>query len=187
VAVVLVWLLLEPLSRRWQKPQLMRFSLWGMVFNALWLLPLKLTDMLPSNDSPVVILLNLLYLTLFMFFFLLRVTNAMSIVADITDQAELEHGGRKEGGFFSVIAFTTKMSSLVGPLYGGIVLDVIGLNEQDLPGEVAQPVLAGLMWAVLLVGIPTMLIALYFTYKIEFSKQQVDDIQARLRDQQASS
>lgn len=187
VAVVLVWLLLEPLSRRWQKPQLMRFSLWGMVFNALWLLPLKLADMLPSNDSPVVILLNLLYLTLFMFFFLLRVTNAMSIVADITDQAELEHGGRKEGGFFSVIAFTTKMSSLVGPLYGGIVLDVIGLNEQDLPGEVAQPVLAGLMWAVLLVGIPTMLIALYFTYKIEFSKQQVDDIQARLRDQQASS
>ena len=133
-----------------------------------------------------VLLLNLLNMTIFMFFFLLRVTNAMSIVADITDQHELEQGGRKEGGFFAVITFTTKMSSLVGPLYGGIVLDVIGLNQQDLPGQVAQPVLHGLIYAVLLIAIPTLLLALRYAYKIDFDKAQVEDIQASLRDRRAA-
>ncbi len=182
VAVLLVWILLGPLSRRWQKPQLLRISLWGMFLNALWLLPLKLADMLPSNDSPAVLLLNVLHLTLFMFFFLLRITNSMSIVADITDQHELEHGGRSEGGFFSVMNFIAKLSSLVGPLYGGFVLDVIGLNQQDLPGQVAEPVLAGLMYAVMLIAVPTLAIALFYAYKIQFSKEQVDDIQATLRE-----
>ncbi len=180
--VLLVWILLNPLSRRWQKPQLLRISLWGMLINALWLLPLKLADLLPPNDSPAILLLNVIHLTLFMFFFLLRVTNSMSIVADITDQHELEHGGRNEGGFFSVMNFIAKASSLIGPLYGGIVLDVIGLHQQDLPGQVAQPVLTGLMYAVLLIAIPSLVISLYYAYKIQLSKEQVDDIQATLRE-----
>jgi GPH family glycoside/pentoside/hexuronide:cation symporter len=180
-AVLLVWMLLDPLSRRWQKPQLLRISLWGMLINALWLLPLKLADMLPPNDSPAILVLNVLHLTLFMFFFLLRITNSMSIVADITDQHELEHGGRNEGGFFSVMNFIAKVSSLIGPLYGGIALDVIGLNQRDLPGQVAGSVLTGLMYAVLLISIPTLVIALFYAYKIRFSKEQVDDIQATLR------
>jgi GPH family glycoside/pentoside/hexuronide:cation symporter len=187
VAVLLVWALLKPLSRRWQKPQLLRFALWGLFLNTLWLLPLKLADMLPQNDSPVILALNLLSSTLFMFFFLLRVTNSMSIVADITDQHELEQGERKEGGFFAVMNFALKLSSLVGPLYGGIALDVIGLNQQDLPGEVAQPVLSGLMYAVILIAIPTLLIALRYAYKIEFSKEQVKEIQVTLRDRHAST
>ena len=70
---------------------------------------------------------------------------------------------------------------------GGIVLDVIGLDRQDLPGEVAQPVLSGLMYAVLLIGIPTLLIALRYAYKIEFSREQVDEIQVTLRDRRAST
>ena len=86
------------------------------------------------------------------------------------------------GGFFSVFNFTAKMASLVGPLYGGIVLDVIGLSEHDLPGKVAQPVLDRLVYAVMIVGIPTLLIALRYAYKIQFSKEQLDDIQATLRD-----
>ncbi|MFT6286419.1 MAG: GPH family glycoside/pentoside/hexuronide:cation symporter [Alcanivorax sp.] len=182
LAVALVWLLLKSISRRWQKPQILRYSLWGMVFDTLWLLPLKLADMLPPNDSLAVLGLYLLQVTIFSFFFLLRVTSSTSIVADITDQHELEEGGRKEGGFFSVLNFTAKMASLVGPLYGGIALDVIGLNRQDLPGEVAQPVLAGLMYSVMLIGVPALLIALRYAYKLQFSKEQFDDIQATLRD-----
>ncbi|MEH6515196.1 MAG: MFS transporter [Halioglobus sp.] len=182
VAVALVWVLLKFINRRWQKPQILRYSLWGMFFDMLWLLPLKLADMLPPNDSLLVLGLYLLQVTIFSFFFLLRVISSMSIVADITDQHELEEGERKEGGFFSVINFTAKLASLFGPLYGGIALDVIGLNRQDLPGEVAQPVLAGLMYAVMLAGIPALLIALRYAYKIQFSQEQFDDIQATLRD-----
>jgi GPH family glycoside/pentoside/hexuronide:cation symporter len=179
-AVGLVWLLLKPLSRRWQKPQLLRLALWGMLINSLWLLPLKLAGWLPDNDSPVILYLNLVHSVLFTFCFLLRITCSMSIVADITDQHELERGERKEGGFFSVVNFVSKLSSLVGPLYGGIVLDVIGLTRQDMPGEVAPEVLAGLMYALLLISIPTMVIALHFAYKVEFSQEQLKNIQAAL-------
>ncbi|GHD19059.1 MFS transporter [Halioglobus japonicus] len=181
IAVLLVWLSIKPISARWQKPEIMRYALWALLFNSLWLLPLKLAGALPENDSPVILALNIINLTVLMFFFLLRITSAMSIVADISDQHELEQGGRREGGFFSVITFTNKVSSLVGPLYGGIVLDVIGLNQQDLPGNVAEPVLAGLMISVLLVVIPTLLIALFYAYKISFSREQVDAIQADLQ------
>jgi GPH family glycoside/pentoside/hexuronide:cation symporter len=183
LAVGLVWLLLKPLSQRWQKPQLLRISVWGMLLDALWLLPLKLADMLPPNGSTAVLLLYLLQVTIFVFFFLLRVTNSMSIVADITDQNQLEEGGRKEGGFFSVINFTAKLATLAGPLYGGIVLDVIGLNKLDLPGDVAEPVLAGLMYAWLLAAVPTLLISLRYTYRIKFSREQVNEIQAALREE----
>ena len=125
LGIVLAAVLLKPLSRKWQKPQLLRLAIWGMLLNTLWLLPLKLADMLPPNDSPVVLVLNLLSGTLFMFFFFLRAINSMSMVADMTDQHELEQGERKEGGFFAVMTFVLKISSLVGPLYGGIVIDVI--------------------------------------------------------------
>ena len=187
LGVLLVGILLKPLSRKWQKPQLLRIALWGLLVNTLWLLPLKLAGMLPPNDSPLILVLNLLSGTLLMFFFFLRTINAMSIVADITDQHELEHGERKEGGFFSVMTFVLKISSLVGPLYGGIVLDVIGLKRHDLPGEIAEPVLAGLMYAVLLIVIPTLIIALRYAYKFEFSKEDMEGIQHSLRERQGST
>jgi GPH family glycoside/pentoside/hexuronide:cation symporter len=76
--------------------------------------------------------------------------------------------------------FTSKMSTLVGPLYGGLVLDIIGLNQQDLPGTVAQPVLHGLMYAVLLISVPTLAISIWLAYRIHFSKEQLDTIQAAL-------
>jgi GPH family glycoside/pentoside/hexuronide:cation symporter len=186
LGVLLVGILLKPLSQKWQKPQLLRLALWGMLLNTLWLLPLKLADMLPSNDSSLILYLSLLSGTVFMFFFFLRAVNAMSIVADITDQHELEQGERKEGGFFAVMTFVLKISSLVGPLYGGIVLDVIGLRRNDLPGEVADPLLAGLMYALLLITIPTLIVALRYAYKFEFSKEQMEGIQLTLRKRRAS-
>jgi GPH family glycoside/pentoside/hexuronide:cation symporter len=187
IGVLLVWTLLGPLSQRWQKPQCLRFALWGMLANTLWLYPLKLAGMLPPNDSPVVLALYMVHSTFFMFFFLFRMTISMSIVADLTDQHELDQGERKEGGFFSIMTFTLKIATLFGPLYGGIVLDVIGLNQQDLPGEVPEPVLAGLLYAVLLIVIPTLIVALRFAYMIDISRDEVENIQATLIERRAST
>lgn len=187
LGVLLVVLVLKPLSARWQKPQLLRLALWGMLLNSVWLLPLKLAGMLPPNGSAAILYLNLLSSTIFMFFFFLRSVSGMSIVADITDQHELEQGERKEGGFFAVMTFIVKLSTLVGPLYGGIVLDVIGLTRMDPPGEVAGPVLAGLMWAVLLITLPSLLVALYYAHKFRFSKEQMEKIQVELRQRRVSA
>ena len=187
LAIVLAGAILKPLSERWQKPQLLRLSVWGMLFNSLWLLPLKLADMLPANGSPLLLPLVLLSSTVFMFFFFLRAINAMSLVADITDQHEIEAGERKEGGFFAVMTFVVKIASLVGPLYGGIVLDVIGMTNKDLPGEVAEPALTGLMWASLSMGILTLVIALRYAYTFKFSKEQMEAIQVTLHAQRTAN
>ena len=187
LAIVLAGAMLKPLSERWQKPQLLRLSVWGMLFNSLWLLPLKLADMLPANGSPLLLPLVLLSSTVFMFFFFLRAINAMSLVADITDQHEIEAGERKEGGFFAVMTFVVKIASLVGPLYGGIVLDVIGMTNKDLPGEVAEPALTGLMWASLSMGILTLVIALRYAYTFKFSKEQMEAIQVTLHAQRTAN
>jgi GPH family glycoside/pentoside/hexuronide:cation symporter len=181
IGVVLVWAMMRVLTRRWQKPQLLRFALWGLLLNMLWLYPLKLAGLLPPNDSPLVLGLYLLQSSLFALFFFLRMINSMSIVADLTDQHELEQGERREGGFFSVMTFTLKIATLVGPLYGGVVLDVIGLDKQALPGEVPEPVLAGLMWAVLLIVIPAQVVALRYAYRINISRDEVERVQARLK------
>ncbi len=69
---------------------------------------------------------------------------------------------------------------------GGVVLDVIGLNKQDLPGEVAEPVLAGLMIAMLIVVIPALMISLWFARKVNISRDEVETIQAALRERQAT-
>jgi GPH family glycoside/pentoside/hexuronide:cation symporter len=185
IGVTLVWALMGTLTRRWQKPQLLRFALWGMLFNMIWLYPLKLADLLPPNESPIVLALYLIQSTLFTAFFFLRMTNSMSLVADITDQHELEQGERKEGGFFSVMTFTLKMATLVGPLYGGIALDVIGLDKQALPGDVAEPVLAGLLYAVLLIVIPTLIVALRYSYLIDISRDDIARVQAQLLERKA--
>ncbi len=182
VAVGLVWVGLKPLGRHLQKPQILRLAIWLMLLNSLWLLPLKIAGVLPDNDSPAILWLNLLYMGLFMLFFLLRAVAGASIVADITDQAEVEQGDRQEGGFFAVVNFISKISTLFGPLYGGIALDVIGLNQQELPGEVAEPVLHGLMHAMMLVSIPLLIVALIFAYRIEFSREQFEEIQSKLRE-----
>ncbi|CAA0095754.1 Putative glycoside/cation symporter YagG [Halioglobus japonicus] len=187
LGVVLVGMTLKPLNKRWQKPQLLRLAVWGMLFNSLWLLPLKLADMLPANGSPLLLPLVLLSSTVFMFCFFLRAINAMSLVADITDQHEIEAGERKEGGFFAVMTFIVKIASLVGPLYGGIVLDLVGMTNKDLPGEVAESALTGLIWASLSIAILTLVIALIYAYKFKFSKEQMEEIQTTLRAQRAAN
>jgi GPH family glycoside/pentoside/hexuronide:cation symporter len=74
-----------------------------------------------------------------MYCFLMRAIQTQSIIADITDEHEWEHGLRQEAGFFAASNFANKVATVVGPLYGGLALDVIGLTAGMRPGEVAQP------------------------------------------------
>ena len=67
------------------------------------------------------------------------------------------------------------------------MLDVIGLDSQALPGEVAEPVLANLLYAVLLIVVPTLVIALRYSYRIDISKEDIERIQASLLEKKASA
>ena len=181
IAVGLVSLTLGPLSRRFQKYHLLRFAVLGMIFNMLWLYPLRVLGLLPDNGTDVIFWSNFLFMLFFIYCFLLRAVCSTSIVADICDENELDYGVRQEATFFSVSNFLQKVASVFGPIYGGIVLDFIGLKEGALPGEVPQSVLDQLILAMGLGGVPILLVALWFVLKITMNKARVEDIQAQLR------
>ncbi len=187
LAIALVLLTLKPLSRRFPKHRLMQFALIGMILDCLWLYPPKLAGLLPENGSPLVFGMNFVFMLIFMYCFLLRGINTQSVVADITDEHELDHGLRQEAGFFSMINFTNKAATVMGPLYGGLVLDVVGLHAGMRPGELSDATLNGLVYAYGLGVLPPLLIALAMAMKISMSEAQVTAIQAAIKDRRETS
>jgi GPH family glycoside/pentoside/hexuronide:cation symporter len=123
----------------------------------------------------------------FMYLFLLRAINTQSIIADITDEHELDHGTRQEGGFFATTNFTAKLASVFGPVYGGIALDIIKLPPGALPGEVSQSTLDGLAYAMGIGALPTLFIAYYFVIHLKIGQKDVEQVQARIRARRISS
>ena len=116
-----------------------------------------------------------------MYFFVLRSVSCYSIVADLTDEHESTSGKRQEGSLYSVLSFTAKLASATGPLYAGIALDVIGLTEGMMPGEIEQRALTALVWAMGIGIVPLLVIAWRFTLKVSMSEEQLKEIQEIIR------
>ena len=180
LAIGLVMITLGPLSNRFQKHHLLQYALIGLILDCLWLYPLRMTGLMPDNAS-IIFALNFIFMMIFMYCYLLRAITSYSIISDITDEHELDHGVRQEAGFFAVLNFIAKFASIFGPVYAGIVLDVIGLTTGMLPGEVPQATQNGLVYAMGIGIIPALVVAIYFVLKINLSKARVEDIQAKLK------
>ncbi|MBE9540581.1 MAG: MFS transporter [Proteobacteria bacterium] len=180
LAIGLVMLTLGPLSLRFQKHHLLQYALIGLILDCLWLYPLRMTGLMPG-DASTIFALNFIFMMIFMYCYLIRAITSYSIISDITDEHELDHGVRQEAGFFSVLNFIAKFASVFGPVYAGIVLDVIGLTTGMLPGEVPQATQNGLVYAMGIGILPALVVAIYFVLKINLSKARVEDIQAKLK------
>jgi GPH family glycoside/pentoside/hexuronide:cation symporter len=187
LAVALAVLSLPALGRRFEKYQLLQLSVLGLILNCLWLYPLRMLGLLPENAHPLVFWLNFAFMLIFMYCFLMRGIQTHSIIADISDEHEWDHGLRQEAGFFAASNFASKLATIAGPLYGGVALDVVGLHAGMLPGEIPQPVLSGLAMAYGLGTLPFMVIALLFSLRILLSRARVEELQARLRQRGASA
>lgn len=180
LAVGLVLLSLRPLGRILHKCQQLHLAVAGLLLNCFWLYPLKLLGLLPPNGSATVFALNFCFMLIYMYMFALRSVNTQSIVADLADEHELEHGVRQEAGFFSAINFINKLATIFGPVYAGIALDVIALPSGALPGEVPQQTLDALIYALGLGVIPLQILSLLLVLRIRMRRDQVEDIQAAL-------
>jgi GPH family glycoside/pentoside/hexuronide:cation symporter len=187
LAVALVLLSLGPLGRRFEKYQLLQLSVTGLILNCLWLYPLRMLGLLPEDRPGLLFALNFLFMLIFMYLFLMRAIQTQSIIADISDEHEWEHGLRQEAGFFSASNFANKCATVAGPLYGGIALDLIGLEAGMLPGNVAKPVLDGLVIAFGIGALPGMLTALVFALRIQLTRAKVVDLQRRLAERAAGT
>jgi GPH family glycoside/pentoside/hexuronide:cation symporter len=186
IAIGLAMFTLGPLSRRFQKHHLLQYALVALIIDCLWLYPLKMTGLLPDNDT-LIFALNFVFMMVFIYCYLLRAITSYSIISDITDEHELDHGVRQEAGFFAVLNFIAKFASIFGPIYAGIVLDVIGLENGVLPGNVPLATQDGLVYAMGLGIIPALVVAIYFVLQINLDKARVEDIQAKLKERGAAS
>jgi len=183
MAIGLVIITLGPLTRRYQKHELLQYALIGLILDCLWLYPLKMTGLMPP-DQTIMFASNFVFMIIFIYCYLLRAITSYSIISDITDEHELEHSVRQEAGFFAVLNFIAKFASIFGPVYAGIALDIIGLQTGVLPGNVPEATQNGLVYAMGLGIIPALLVAIYFVLRINLSRARVADIQAQLKARQ---
>ena len=179
-AVPLAIYCINGLSLRFHKHQILSGAIALMVLDLLWLYPLRMFDLLPANGHPLVLALLFLQNFFFIFLFVLRVVSAFSIIADVTDEHDADTGVRQEGGFYAAFTFTTKLAAAAGPLYGGIALDLIGLNNNVDPAGLSQSTLDGLVWAMAIGIVPLMIVAWHFSRKVSMTEQRLREAQERI-------
>lgn len=186
LAVGLVMFSLRPLGHHLEKYQLLQLSTIGLILDCLWLYPLHILGLLPDS-SQLLFVLNLIFMLIFMYCFLMRTVQAQSIIADLSDEHEWNHGIRQEAGFFAASNFAQKFATVFGPLYGGLALDLIGLEAGMLPGSLDDTILDGLVIAFGLGALPGMVLALLFSTRITISRARVADLQRMLGERAANT
>jgi len=186
VAIGAVMATLSAWVHRFEKPQILRFALGMMMVNGVWLYPPRLLGWWPENGEPLILWINLLFMFVFMYFFLLRAIMSQSIAADIADEHDYRTGHRQEGSFFAALNFSTKMASVLGPAYGGAVLDFIGLSREMPPGSVPEAVLNALAaWYMAGAGAP-LVVAFLLTFGMLLTRTDITRMQGAVAQRSTS-
>jgi GPH family glycoside/pentoside/hexuronide:cation symporter len=180
LAVPLALLSIKPLGQRYPKHKILNIVIGLMLLDAAWMYPLRMWDLIPANGHWSIFALLLLQMFFWLYLFLIRVVAAMSIVADFADEHELEHGTRQEAGLYSALSFTSKIASATGPLFGGIMLDLVGLHKGTLPSAASAGTLDGLALGTTFGIVVPLLLAWYFTFKISMTEERLKEIQAQI-------
>lgn len=144
VGILLAFVVVLPLSARFgKKPAAMLMFGLGLVSSVLPL-ALRLAGLFPGNGDPL-----LLWLLMAQFAFTMMTTIAggilaVSMVADVTDQIQLETGRRSEGLLFSAATMVNKAISGMGIMLAGLLLAFVGFPDNAQPGQVDADALSGL-------------------------------------------
>ena len=102
---------------------------------------------------------------------------ATSMMADLTDEHELDTGRRQEGIFFGALAFSGKASTGLGHALAGLALDWIGFPENAQPGTVSPDVVhhLGMIYGPGTILVLVLGVAYFARYKL--TATQVAEIQ----------
>ena len=165
-----------------KKHAAMGLALFAVVLGPLPIV-LRLMDWFPQNGTRDLITA--------LFFFTILLTAAIisiniitaSMIADLTDQGEMDSGRRLEGAFSSLIVFSVKASSGLGALLAGITLDLIAFPRQDpqLAADSAQTLATAYAPAIMLLYA----ISLYFLNRYQLSRSQHSEVLATLANKAA--
>ena len=142
--IVLAFVVALPLSRRiGKKHAAMTMFALALVAGITPLL-LRLAGLFPANGEPLLLWLLMVQFSLNIAGFIGGSILAVSMIADVTDQIQLETGRRSEGLLFSAATMIGKAVSGMGILMTGVVLTLAGFPDQAQPGRVGEGVLDSL-------------------------------------------
>jgi len=169
---------LVPSVTRWldKKMTLVVSAFVGVILGNL-LITLRLfdPDWFPANGAPVLFWLiaasNFVAVSMVPMIY----SSVSSMFADIVDEHELEVGERREGIVFAASSFSRKVTSAVGVLIGGAILDFIHFPKGAVAGTVAPETLwsMGLLsgpasGALVLVGV-----SMYMGYRLDRERHAI--------------
>ncbi len=134
----------KALSARFDKgPVAVASTLVTIVFGS-GIVALRLVDVLPPNGHPLLLPILVAVSLVTYSATILGMIMIGAMVADTTDERELETGIRQEGLLFSASSFVSKASSGLGVLVSGFVVSLAGLGEGLDPAHVAPAVVTSL-------------------------------------------
>ena len=148
IPMALGGLLLPPIMARLatgrEKKRIGITGLAGAILVNVLPIALRLLDLFPANGTEI---LFWIMLTLGFFetvLFLVFDVCFRSMVADITEQIQLETGRRNEGIISAVVTFASKCARSLGTLFGGMALTIIAFPTATEVGNVAPEIIFNL-------------------------------------------
>ena len=186
-ASVLTFSLLGPLGRRFDKHRLIQACYLIGLLNGLWLVGLRLLDVLPDNGHWAIFPLWLLSSFIGTSIWVLNGIMISSFTADIVDEQAYKTGFRQEGLFYAVESFAGKAVGGMGSLIGGFVLDFVAFPSGAAPGAVPDDLLfkLGVITGPLLSVVAC--IPLSLSLLLNLDRKRHAEIQAALAEQRAAA
>ncbi|MEM9254657.1 MAG: MFS transporter [Pseudomonadota bacterium] len=178
---------LGKLGERYDKPVLLSASAFGVAFNALWFIALRLLDLLPENGDPMIYALQWLNTALAIFSIVSLQIIGASLTADILDEQEIATGLRQEGVFFAASNFIGKATTGMGTFIAGLVVDFAGISPGSEPGEVPAQILTLLGGFTMGITFTLAIIASLFTLAIQLSRKDHERIRLELAERRSLS
>lgn len=134
IGAVIAFGAVGPLQKRFDKKNILVGCMIFVVADGIFLIGMRLLDLLPANGSPLLLVILVVNLAIRMGVVTILSIMFMSMLADIVDAIELETSQRQEGMASAAISFSQKVTTGFGALSAGLLLQyVIGFPVDVRP------------------------------------------------------
>ena len=163
LATLLAFVVLGRLGQYYNKPPMLVVASFVLAVNSVSLIGARLLGLLPDNGHPLIYTLSLISAFIAVFAIVTLGVVSASLVADILDEQELKTQRRQEGVFFAAGAFVAKATTGLGALMAGVVIDLVGIRPESLPGTIESSVLQSLgLFTLVLTGSMALLASVFY-------------------------
>ncbi|MBT3426114.1 MAG: MFS transporter [Gammaproteobacteria bacterium] len=181
IAPIIGFIVVAPLHNRFEKKPVLITGLVLLLVFATSPVMLRISGYFPENSSELLIPLLMVFYLLTLTFGVILLISAMSALADIADEHELNTYRRQEGIFYAARSFFAKASSGLGHLLAGIAIDVIDFPVGAEPGTVDPDTIFRLGLIDGPIALVPGVIAVFFYLRYNLTRERHADIQAQLQ------